>query len=918
MINLMQGFNIGSAVAVDSRLLKSKAEMVAVNDNVMPDKYMAICTEDGLLYLYDKAAVPNDLTGKFRKAVPEKTSDLINEGEPSFATNKRVDEEVATLERHDQASDTVKVDFSYEGNKIIFQFKNATGEMLYSNSFELVAGDNIDISQSGDRFTISATYTGDAETGVSIENGQIKVNTFADKVSYNDTTVKAAIDTISGTLNTHLDKSGFKHGVSEIEESSDKQFMTANQRNQLDKAYDHEEKDLLIEKVELIDPSEKKLAWMEVGDPETGSTKFEVNPEYAAGSDGGMTSFKIVEGSDGKKTLQLDLSGKVSKDGAKGLSTYDFNQTYKDLLEKGVPHLRADSHGNMKIPTSYLPESETSTLVVFDDYNSFPVANSEEFTFNDSVIYIDGATQDAYRWLRVDPGTLTGTDDEKRAQLYIEISQQITLGRGQNDAFRGSDGAAIDDWLDRSATNAGTLTQYVSSVANGIKDKIGNLPADYSKTVVEYIDEHDQALDNKISTLQTTVSDNKSSIESSLAALDKTVSDNKTAADASLSELSTKADANASNISALSNKVGTLPKGQSTVVSYIDTVNNKVNLPEGQSTVTSYVQSVQTSLSSQITNGIDSLSNKVGISKLPAEYNSKTVVEYIKDKDSALDSKITALSNKVGNLPGGQSSVVGYIGAVNDKVGDLPSDLPETVKTVTGYVEHALAANSTADQNYTDNKIGAIAGKTVKAYVDDSDTKLRSDISSKIGDLPSGHSTVVGYVQSVQSNLTGSINGLSSKIGTLPGEQSSVVGYIGAVNSTVSTIASKTAPGFRNGFVKLLQSGWTAVEEPAAPPEKPSSNVLYYSQSALVFPSYDETAGYGTGEAYVFGASACPILDVSVPLVSASDSDAILLDWSQIFRADTADPAVESPAGRIIFYAKSVPSRDLVVKVANI
>lgn len=67
----MAGMKVGmafertSVAAIDESLTLTKAQMVAVDDNKMPDKYFTICTDDGKLYLYDKSATPNAETGKY-------------------------------------------------------------------------------------------------------------------------------------------------------------------------------------------------------------------------------------------------------------------------------------------------------------------------------------------------------------------------------------------------------------------------------------------------------------------------------------------------------------------------------------------------------------------------------------------------------------------------------------------------------------------------------------------------------------------------------------------------------------------------------------------------------------------------------------------------------------------------------------
>ena len=65
-IKINAPFELGAAVPVDTRLTLSKAEMLTVNDNVWPDKYLTVCSDDGAIYLYDKTNTVDPTTGKFR------------------------------------------------------------------------------------------------------------------------------------------------------------------------------------------------------------------------------------------------------------------------------------------------------------------------------------------------------------------------------------------------------------------------------------------------------------------------------------------------------------------------------------------------------------------------------------------------------------------------------------------------------------------------------------------------------------------------------------------------------------------------------------------------------------------------------------------------------------------------------------
>lgn len=66
-INVSQAFKRTSANPIDETLTLTKAQMLAVNDNLMPNKYLTVCQDDGQIYLYDKSTTPSAQTGKFTK-----------------------------------------------------------------------------------------------------------------------------------------------------------------------------------------------------------------------------------------------------------------------------------------------------------------------------------------------------------------------------------------------------------------------------------------------------------------------------------------------------------------------------------------------------------------------------------------------------------------------------------------------------------------------------------------------------------------------------------------------------------------------------------------------------------------------------------------------------------------------------------
>jgi len=121
MIQIVQGFRVATRDAVDNRLLLSKSEMKLINDNQMPEKYFAICKDDGMLYLYDKSRALNDDTGKFTLFSASKIESISVNGQVLPIENKNVDLPMATAERLGM----VKLGLGFEigsNDELVFNF----------------------------------------------------------------------------------------------------------------------------------------------------------------------------------------------------------------------------------------------------------------------------------------------------------------------------------------------------------------------------------------------------------------------------------------------------------------------------------------------------------------------------------------------------------------------------------------------------------------------------------------------------------------------------------------------------------------------------------------------------------------------------------------------------------------------------
>lgn len=107
-------FQRTSAAPIDETLTLTKAQMLAVSDDAMPDKYLTVCLDDGFIYTYDKNATPNAETGKFSLYSPGEEYDdtevknRLDQAENDIAdrytkteTDAKIDEKLADFDKLD-------------------------------------------------------------------------------------------------------------------------------------------------------------------------------------------------------------------------------------------------------------------------------------------------------------------------------------------------------------------------------------------------------------------------------------------------------------------------------------------------------------------------------------------------------------------------------------------------------------------------------------------------------------------------------------------------------------------------------------------------------------------------------------------------------------------------------------------------
>ena len=65
-LNTIAGFHIGGTEPIDDRFLLTKAEMIAFNDNIAPQSFLACCKDDNKVYQYIKTNAIDSTSGRFR------------------------------------------------------------------------------------------------------------------------------------------------------------------------------------------------------------------------------------------------------------------------------------------------------------------------------------------------------------------------------------------------------------------------------------------------------------------------------------------------------------------------------------------------------------------------------------------------------------------------------------------------------------------------------------------------------------------------------------------------------------------------------------------------------------------------------------------------------------------------------------
>lgn len=136
-IKVSQAFERTSAAPIDTTFALTKAQMLTVNDNLMPDYYFTVCQDDGKIYMYDKTATPDPATGKFTELEVgggDTTPYLIESATTlSLEIKDTTTVGYSDLTLQDGSSTTPTTDDLHEGKSLVFDADGTVGVITVVN-----------------------------------------------------------------------------------------------------------------------------------------------------------------------------------------------------------------------------------------------------------------------------------------------------------------------------------------------------------------------------------------------------------------------------------------------------------------------------------------------------------------------------------------------------------------------------------------------------------------------------------------------------------------------------------------------------------------------------------------------------------------------------------------------------------------
>lgn len=154
-INLNTPFHRTGPVPIDDSLILSKADMLAVDDTMMPDLYFALCSDDGALYFYNKANTPSGETGKYVKQSTQGTTYTAGTGIDITNDEISVDDTViATKTDLDDYYTKAETDAKFSG---LYHYKGSVATYADLPSTGQTEGDVYNVEEDGMNYAWNGT-----------------------------------------------------------------------------------------------------------------------------------------------------------------------------------------------------------------------------------------------------------------------------------------------------------------------------------------------------------------------------------------------------------------------------------------------------------------------------------------------------------------------------------------------------------------------------------------------------------------------------------------------------------------------------------------------------------------------------------------------------------------------------------------
>jgi hypothetical protein len=189
-IKISQPFQRTSSNPIDETLTLTKAQMLTVNDNLMPNKYFTICQDDGFIYIYDKSNPADPETGKFLKleAINGKTPHIGDNGNWWIDDEDWIIYNLAEYWRTSQTNNTGKfkarVVRKESGSIIEGYVSGCTHFMMVAMSLN-INNSTINYNVKG---AIPLVYECEGETGLFVGNSRYKNLVLDTDYTYNSET----------------------------------------------------------------------------------------------------------------------------------------------------------------------------------------------------------------------------------------------------------------------------------------------------------------------------------------------------------------------------------------------------------------------------------------------------------------------------------------------------------------------------------------------------------------------------------------------------------------------------------------------------------------------------------------------------------------------------------------------------------